>query len=165
MIWSNLLVRITYMIICHLIIIVWNWKWSTLILNDYLRDNINLNICQYLWIKSLNSRFYKRFRCCKTIQAYFEPRTNLSEHDTERTRFSLSSSRVILEPEGDRRNSDDPYNQAIQVVVTFNSINAKPQPIEQFVKETHQKLMSNEFRSEFKVNTLILNICQSNSIK
>lgn len=99
----------------------------------------------------LVKRFYKRFRCCKTIQAYFEPRTNLSEHDAERTRFSLSSSRVILEPEGDRRNSDDPYNQAIQVVVTFNSINAKPQPIEQFVKETHQKMMTNEFRSEFKV--------------
>lgn len=99
----------------------------------------------------LVKRFDKRFRCCKTIQAYFEPRTNLSEHDTERTRFSLSSSRVILEPEGDRRNSDDPYNQAIQVVVTFNSINAKPQPIEQFVKETHQKMITNEFRSEFKV--------------
>lgn len=99
----------------------------------------------------LVKRFYKRFRCCKPIQTYFEPRTNLSEHNTERTRFSLSSSRVILEPEGDRRNSNDPYNQAIQVVVTFNSINAKPQPIEQFVKETHQKLMTNEFRSEFKV--------------
>lgn len=97
------------------------------------------------------NRFYKRFQCCKTIQAYFEPPTNLSEHDGERTRFSLSSSRVILEPEGDRRNSNDPYNQAIQVVVTFNSLNAKPQPIEQFVKETHQKMMTNEFRSEFKV--------------
>nr|XP_034311642.1 uncharacterized protein LOC105330922 isoform X1 [Crassostrea gigas] len=99
----------------------------------------------------LVNRFYKRFQCCKTIQAYFEPPTNLSEHDGERTRFSLSSSRVILEPEGDRRNSNDPYNQAIQVVVTFNSLNAKPQPIEQFVKETHQKMMTNEFRSEFKV--------------
>lgn len=109
----------------------------------------------------LNCRFYKRFQCCKTIQAYFEPPTNLSEHDGERTRFSLSSSRVILEPEGDRRNSNDPYNQAIQVVVTFNSLNAKPQPIEQFVKETHQKMMTNEFRSEFKVNLLIsFLVCQ-----
>lgn len=109
----------------------------------------------------LNCRFYKRFQCCKTIQAYFEPPTNLSEHDGERTRFSLSSSRVILEPEGDRRNSNDPYNQAIQVVVTFNSLNAKPQLIEQFVKETHQKMMTNEFRSEFKVNLLIsFLVCQ-----
>lgn len=121
-----------------------------------------ISICELVFY--LNWRFYKRFRCCKTIQSYFEPQTNLSEHDAERTRFSLSNSRVILEPEGDRRNSDDPYNQAIQVVVTFNSINAKPQPIEQFVKETHQKMMTNEFRSEFKVNSLFLFNCQSNQI-
>lgn len=127
-----------------------------------MRDNINQNDCKSVNIKfCLKCRFYKGFRCCKTIQSYFEPRTNLSEHDSERTRFSLSSSRVILEPEGDRRNSTDPYNQAIQVVVTFNSINAKPQPIEQFVKETHQKMMTNEFRSEFKVNSLIsFLVCQ-----
>ena len=69
----------------------------------------------------------------------------------DRARFNLNSSRVILEPEGDSHNLNDPYSGVIQVVVTFNNVGEKKLPIEQFVKETHQKMMKNEFYSEFRV--------------
>nr|XP_022313209.1 receptor-type tyrosine-protein phosphatase delta-like isoform X2 [Crassostrea virginica] len=97
-------------------------------------------------IPFLMKRFHKRFRWRVTLGS--SP-SNLYGQ-TDRARFNLNSSRVILEPEGDSHNLNDPYSGVIQVVVTFNNVGEKKLPIEQFVKETHQKMMKNEFYSEFR---------------
>ncbi|XP_078318261.1 tyrosine-protein phosphatase Lar-like isoform X2 [Crassostrea virginica] len=94
----------------------------------------------------LIKRFHKRFRWRLTLES--SPSNLYGQND--RARFNLNSSRVILEPEGDSHNLNDPYSGVIQVVVTFNNVGEKKLPIEQFVKETHQKMMKNEFYSEFR---------------
>ncbi|XP_061181077.1 receptor-type tyrosine-protein phosphatase epsilon-like [Saccostrea echinata] len=97
--------------------------------------------------------FCRRLRCSKTISFFnhtMTPTMTLSEQAMI-ARNTLNSSRVILEPEGTSHYLDDPYDGVVQVVVTFSNIKTKSLSIEQFVKDTHQKMMANEFRSEFKI--------------
>ncbi|XP_056019632.1 uncharacterized protein LOC125670753 isoform X2 [Ostrea edulis] len=96
-------------------------------------------------------RLRKRLHCFKTsfFNPTLVPSTNVAE-DALLVRHPFNSSRVILEPEGNSHNLEGPYNGVVQVVVTFSNIKTKCMSIEQFVKDTHQKMTTNEFRSEFK---------------
>ncbi|XP_062584088.1 uncharacterized protein LOC134245857 isoform X2 [Saccostrea cucullata] len=101
----------------------------------------------------LLKKFCRRFLWAKSFSFFKHTRTsalNLSEQ-AMMTRNTLNSSRVILEPEGNSHYLDDPYDGVVQVVVTFSNIKTKSLSIDQFVKDTHQKMTANEFRSEFKI--------------